>query len=103
MYSITPDGESAFQEMLRESLANFEPTASHSTIGIAFMDALPPEDVVPLLQKRRKIIEEALSALTIDEAHHGGFGYVILNQVRHLSTEMEWLDEVIENIHISQT
>jgi DNA-binding PadR family transcriptional regulator len=98
VYSITADGESAFQELLRESLANFEPAASHSTIAIAFMDALQPGDALALLQERREIIEETRDALAVDNEHHGGFGYLILHQVRHLSTELEWLDEIIKHI-----
>ena len=83
--------------MLRESLAQFTPTASYGTIGIAFLEAIPTEEALPLLQKRRKVIEEILNTLSVDEDHHGGFGYVILHQIQHLKTEMAWLDEVIEH------
>jgi DNA-binding PadR family transcriptional regulator len=97
VYSILPDGEIAFQKMLRESLAQFTPTASYGTIGIAFLDAIPPEEALPLLQIRRKTVEETLTELTVDEDHTGGFGYVILHQIQHLKAELVWLDEVIEH------
>lgn len=100
VYAITSEGESAFQDMLRNSLANFEPTASHSTIGIAFINALPPESALTLLQKRREIIVEMQSNLTLDEAHEGSFAYLILHQIRHLNTELEWLDEII--VHLQE-
>jgi DNA-binding PadR family transcriptional regulator len=98
VYSIAPDGESAFQGLLRESLVRFEPAASHSTIAIAFMDALPAEDTLALLHERRETIEETRDGLAVDTAHHGGFEYLILHQVRHLDTELEWLDEIIKHI-----
>ena len=97
VYSILPDGEIAFQKMLRESLAQFTPTASHGTIGIAFLDAIPTEEALLLLQTRRNLIEETLNTLTINDDHTGGFGYVILHQIQHLKAELVWLDEVIEN------
>lgn len=97
VYSICPAGEDAFQKMLRKSLAQFTPTASHGTISIAFLDAIPPEEALPLLQTRRNLIEENLNTMTIDEDHTGGFGYVILHQIQHLKAELAWLDEVIEN------
>ena len=97
VYSIQPAGETAFQKMLRESLAQFTPTASYGTIGIAFLDAIPTEEALPLMQKRRKVVEEILNTLSVDENHHGGFGYVILHQIQHLKTELAWLDEVTEH------
>ena len=97
VYSILPAGETAFQKMLRESLADFSPTASHGTIGIAFLDALPFKEALSLLQKRRNRIEEILKILTVDEEHAGGFGYVIMHQIQHLKAELVWLDEVVEH------
>jgi DNA-binding PadR family transcriptional regulator len=98
VYAITPEGESAFQTLLRESLAHFEPAASHSSISIAFIDALPPEEALTLLQKRRELITEMQTTLQLDEAHEGGFAYLIMHQIRHLNTELEWLDEIIEHV-----
>lgn len=98
IYAITPDGETAFQEMLRECLASFAPANSHSAVSIAFMDSLPQEEALPLLQLRRKIIQEARDGLGIDEDHQGGFGMLITHQMRHLDTELAWLDEIIERI-----
>lgn len=98
VYAITPEGESAFQTLLRESLAYFEPAASHSSISIAFIDALPPEEALTLLQKRRELITEMQTNLQLDEAHEDGFAYLIMHQIRHLNTELEWLDEIIEHV-----
>ena len=98
VYAITPEGESTFQSLLRESLTHFEPAASHSAISIAFIDALPPEEALPLLQKRLELISEMQANLQVDEVHEGGFAYLIVHQVRNLDTELEWLDEIIEHV-----
>lgn len=98
VYTIKPAGEVAFQQMVRESLAQFTPTASHGTISIAFLDAIPTEEALPLLQTRRNMIEENLNTLTVDEDHTGGFGYVILHQIQHLRAELAWLDDVISHL-----
>ncbi|MFC2026212.1 PadR family transcriptional regulator [Chloroflexota bacterium] len=103
VYSITPEGEIAFQEMLRASLSSFLPAASHNTIGIAFMDAIPPEDAAALLQHRREIVANVRDALTLDETHHGGMGYLISHQFRHLDTELAWMDDVLEDIQVTQS
>jgi DNA-binding PadR family transcriptional regulator len=100
VYAITPEGETVFQNVLRESLAHFEPAASHSTISIAFIGALPPEEALTLLQKRRNLIAEMQAKLQLDEAHESGFAYLITHQIRHLNTELEWLDEIIEHIQM---
>ena len=98
IYTITPQGEAAFLRMLRESLADYKSTEFHSDISLAFMDAIPSEEVLPLLKKRRSIIENLLQAVTDHDVHPGSFQLMIEHQVRHLSTELEWLDEVIARI-----
>lgn len=97
VYSITSKGKEAFNKMLRESLANYEPTPSHSTIAIAFMDTVPPGETLPLLEKRRETISNLLKGLSVDASHSGSFSYMISHQIRHLETELEWLNEIIEH------
>lgn len=98
VYEITAEGELAFKQMLREGLARYSPSDSHTTIPIGFMDSLPPEDVLPLLKERRTSIEEMLKGMQVDEEHTGGFSFIISHQTRHLETEIDWLDGVIEHI-----
>ena len=97
VYSITPKGKEAFNSMLRESLANYEPTPSHSTIAIAFIDNVPPKETISLLEKRKETISNILEELSVDMSHSGSFSYMISHQVRHLETELEWLNEVMEH------
>jgi DNA-binding PadR family transcriptional regulator len=44
VYAITPKGEAAFQQLLRDSLADYSPAEFRSAISLAFLDALPAEE-----------------------------------------------------------
>ena len=97
VYSITLEGKDAFNTMLRKSLANYEPAPSHSTIAIAFLDNIPPEETLPLLVKRQQKIRNLLEGFAIDLDHSGSFSYMISHQIRHLKAELEWLSEIIKH------
>ena len=97
VYSITPEGKAAFKAMLRKSLADYEPAPSHSTIAIAFLNTMSPEETLPLLEKRQQKIHSLLAAVSVDEEHSGSFRYMISHQIRHLEAELQWLNEIIEH------
>ncbi len=101
VYAITPEGEAAFQQLLRESLADYKPAEFRSDISLAFLDTLPPEEAISLLRQRRSIIEHVSQTMHSSDKHHGSFQLVIEHKVRHLLTELEWLDQVIEQIEES--
>ena len=98
VYSITPEGEAAFQQLLREDLADYRPAEFHSDVSLAFLDCLPAEETLVLLRQRRSIIENLLQAMRTDAPHHGGVQLVVEHRRRHLATEVEWLDELVERI-----
>lgn len=99
VYAIAPEGEAAFQRILRESLADYRPTEFRSDIALAFLDLLPAEEVVSLLQKRRAAIDKLLQPIhEFGEQHTGGLQLMLEHQVHHLTAELEWLDEVIARI-----
>jgi hypothetical protein len=81
--------------LLRESPGEYKPVAFQSAIGMGFPDALPRDDVAPLLQTRRAVVGEMLSRRCGKEEHHGSFRLVIGHSVRHLRAELEWLDAII--------
>ena len=98
VYAITQQGESAFQQLLRENLTEYTPVAFPSNIGLAFLDALPAEEAVALLQGRRAIIEDLAKGIHTDDQHEGGFQLVLLHYKRHLAAELAWVDEVIASL-----
>jgi len=95
VYGITPQGETAFQRLLRDSLADYKPAEFPGEIGLLFLDAIPGQEALSLLQKRRAIVESMLRTLHSHGEHPEGFQLMLLYQTRHLSAELEWLDEVI--------
>jgi DNA-binding PadR family transcriptional regulator len=97
VYSITPEGEAAFQSILRESLATFKPAEFRSDIALAFLEVIPPAEAISLLQKRRKAIEVELEPyLNFGDQHHeGGFQLLIEHQKRFLKAELTWSDEIL--------
>jgi DNA-binding PadR family transcriptional regulator len=96
IYKITPRGEVEFQELLMESLSAFKPSEQTSSISLAFLDTIPPGEVVPLLEKRLAAVVKLRDARISDESHLGGIQCIIDHQIRHLNTEIEWLLDVIK-------
>ena len=100
VYAITPDGEAAFQRLLRESLAGYRPIDFMGNIGLMFLDVIPTDEAVPLLEKRRAAVESLLQAAHAHGGHQGGSDRIIANHLRHLATEADWLDEVIAELRV---
>ncbi len=98
VFAITPEGEAAFQQLLRESLADFQPIAFTGNIGILFLHALPPQEALSRLQERRASVEGILEKVHVHHVHPESSRYMLLHQIRHLTTELEWLDEVISQL-----
>lgn len=98
VYAITEEGKSAFLKLLRESLATYKPVSYLSDIGMAYLDALPSNETVTLLVERRKEIKNLVSNIARDEQHKGGFQLMLSHHSHHLIAELDWLDEVIENL-----
>ena len=101
IYSLTEKGDAEFQEMLRRCLGQYQPAEHTSTVCLAFLDVLPPEEVLPLLEKRHATIEELIVVNKSDQSHHGAFQFAIDHQIRSLETDLEWLSEVITRLESS--
>jgi DNA-binding PadR family transcriptional regulator len=98
VFAITPQGEAAFQQLLRESLADYKPIVSLGNIGLLFLDAVPPKEALGLLQKRRASVESVLQQAHAHKVHEESFPLVLSHQIRHFTTELEWLDEVVAQL-----
>ncbi|NIN68998.1 MAG: PadR family transcriptional regulator, partial [Anaerolineae bacterium] len=98
VFAITPAGEAAFQQLLRESLADYQPMVYAGNIGLLFLEAIPPEEGLELLEKRRARVEGVLQEADTHEVFEEASSLLLLHQERHLTTELEWLDEVIARI-----
>ena len=52
VFAITSEGETVFQELLREALPEYRRPAFPGNVPMLFMDALPPEELHDLLELR---------------------------------------------------
>jgi len=98
VYAITPQGEVAFQRLLRENLASYQPSDFTCHIGLAFLDELSPEEALPLLHRRRAGMEELLESTRAHGEHPGTLQLIIERQVYLIAAELEWLDTVIARL-----
>ena len=96
IYSPTPEGERAFEQMLRDNLATFNAAKTASDIGLAFVDALPPDVSQDLLQQRRDVIAAQLAEFEHVPQHAGSYQLLIDHQINYLRSELAWLTQVIE-------
>jgi len=102
VYAITPEGEAAFQRMLRESLAAYPSPEFPSVVVLNYLDALPSDDVVALLGKRREKIEMRLSEIDAIPVKVRSMQLGIVYLHRFYSAELEWLDEVTGRLSIAK-
>ena len=98
VYKITSKGEENFQRLLRESLASYQSAGHPNAISIAFLDALPPDEVISLLELRCKEIGTALQAVNQIDQAEDSFQLIIENRILHLAAELAWLNEIISLI-----
>jgi DNA-binding PadR family transcriptional regulator len=98
VYSITPEGEAAFQKALRENLSQHHQTQFDGDVGLAYLDALPTEEARPLLEERRTALQARLSDMEEVPVHTGSLQHMINHQIRHLQAELAWLDEVLTQL-----
>jgi DNA-binding PadR family transcriptional regulator len=96
--SLTPAGEAAFFNLLRENLSSHSPTYFADDIGLAMLDALPPEEARALLMQRRAALADALAQAKMVPQHRGTAQWVIEHQIDHLNHELDWVDQIIERL-----
>lgn len=80
IYTLTETGEAEFQELLRFCLGQYEPAENANTVCLAFFDTLSPEEVLPLLEKRRAAIEELIAMKKSEQSHSGAFQLIYDHQ-----------------------
>lgn len=98
IYTVTEAGRAEFSRLLQERLAEFQPIEYPDGISLNFIDLLPPETVVPLLEQRasRLAARCATFAGFSDDirASHPGLDFL----VRLTELEQSMLQELIEKL-----
>ncbi len=102
VYRLTKKGEAEFQRLLRENLNSHAPARFTGDIGLAFLDALEPNEALELLVQRRAALADALASAEAVPEHEGTLQLVVEHQARHLATELEWLDEVVARLKLKK-
>ncbi|NPV76701.1 MAG: PadR family transcriptional regulator [Anaerolineae bacterium] len=98
VYRPTEQGLQVFWKMLRKQCAQFTPTYFQDDISLLFLDELPAEEAVELLKQRRGAMEELRERMLNAPPHSGASGWLVEHQVRYLSAELNWLDEIIQRV-----
>lgn len=98
VYTITAAGEAAYQRLLRDNLAAWQPAQFPGDIGLAFVDTLPPAEARALLLRRRAALAAEIAALDDAPPHAGALQLTLEHRARHLTTELDWLDTVIARL-----
>ncbi len=96
VYRITPEGEAAFQKMLREVLAGYTLTKFSDDIALAFADTLPTDEALALLHEKREHLVHELDHARAIPSHPGRVQLIIDHRLFHLESELRWIDQVIE-------
>lgn len=100
IYSITAEGEAAFLALLRRSLAEYRPTEYASPVNLAFLSALPAEEVISLLEGRRSQVQQLLAKLNESDPHQQDFSLVFKHQRRHFEAELSLTEEVMAQLQL---
>jgi DNA-binding PadR family transcriptional regulator len=104
VYTVTGEGELAFQELLRQQLGTFVPAEFPGVVSLNFLDCVPAAEAIDLLKQRLTAIEEYAAVFTQGEgengtdndAHHSGSMFLTIEYTRRfLDLEIRFLSEVI--------
>ncbi len=107
VYAITPEGEGAFQRLLRERLGQYPKPELPAAVSLAFASWLPRTVALGLLRRRRGKVIALADELATELAGLSGDGDESLSSLpksymhRFYITEAAWLDETIDRL--SQT
>jgi DNA-binding PadR family transcriptional regulator len=107
VYTITPDGEGAFQRLLRERLGQYPKPELPAAVSLAFVRQLPRTVALGLLQRRRQKVraladEVGVELTRLAEAGDDSLSYLHKSYLhRFYLTETAWLDEAL--LQLSET
>src|SRR5262245_20301805 len=101
VYEITPEGERLFLDLLQEAPQEGSSEDARFRVRLAFFRYLPPETRVRLLERRRDLLEDRLSAM--DESLRGArdrvddYTLALMEHGRRATiSDIDWLDGLIQ-------
>lgn len=103
-YAITDDGKEEFDRLLRDYWWEYKPIIDPFQVALAFMPALPRDELLLALRFRAERLRTFLSAFQLRTAHIFAAGtprHVHENfrlAIAHDEIELRWIEEAIEKI-----
>jgi DNA-binding PadR family transcriptional regulator len=105
VYQISEAGRDEFLRLLRETWVTPERQYFSLDVGIAFMDALPVEEVKGYLQGRISGLEQALAYMDEHEKEQlsrddvpASAKMVFEHSRVHMNAELDWLTDLLEKV-----
>ena len=101
VYSITEEGEAAFCRLLRKNLRSYPEPDFPGAVGLDFVNALPREDVVMLLEQRYQAIEAKFKQLD-GNSEKVRKSHLAVEYLHHFyGAEIQWLNDVIKRLRMA--
>ena len=97
VYSLTPGGEAEFTLLLKECLARYKPAEYQHDISLMFMDALPAEEIVDLLEKRMTVMRMHRMGLQESVKAHDGSS-ILQHQLNHIELDCEYIEKLKDHL-----
>jgi DNA-binding PadR family transcriptional regulator len=100
VYAITEQGRQLFLRLLSETLASAEPYVIAGDVGLMFLDALPLDEALTLLEQRLQAVRAQVAEIEQVPAHPLGLGIdlAIEHQAVLLRADEAWLTRLIERL-----
>ncbi len=96
VYAITSAGRKQFIKLLSRSLERYQPVVYRHDIGLMFVDALSPAEVVRQLRKRLKIINLYRDEYSGSISEHAGSS-LLEHQLSHLELDYTYIEKLINH------
>ena len=105
VYQITETGRAEFLRLLREVWASFERQYFAIDVGLAFMSALPVQEVKQYLQQRVTMLEEVLQHIQEHQEEQmanpdvpAQARAVFTHSLLHMEAELTWTRDVLQQV-----
>ncbi|QSO47377.1 PadR family transcriptional regulator [Alicyclobacillus mengziensis] len=103
VYAITDKGRDHFLKLLRENLAEADEMKFSSDIGMMFLDHIPFEESLPLLEDRLQKLKTQIQIHESAPQHGFGFGVDLAmeHHLVHLKADYDWLMVAMQRLRAS--
>lgn len=104
VFTVTPAGEAAFGQLLREALRRPGAGVGTADVGLLFLDWLPAEEAAALLAERVAALRESLKACRALPGHRPGTGVyqTMAHLVARLEFEIAWHERLIAQLRVGE-